>query len=77
MKILLDMVGYGVRDMAAMLRFYRLLGLPLAPELDNEAFAECITANGCRLGWNHIDMEGAHGRPGLLPEFLTQFTYYL
>jgi uncharacterized glyoxalase superfamily protein PhnB len=56
MKILLDMVGYGVRDMAAMLRFYRLLGLPLAPELDNEAFAECITANGCRLGWNHIDM---------------------
>ena len=56
MKILPDMVGYVVRDMAATLRFYRLLGLPLAPELDNEAFAECITANGYRLSWNHIDM---------------------
>lgn len=56
MTVLPDMVGYVVGDMAATLKFYRLLGLTLPPELDHEAFAECITPNGYRLSWNHIDM---------------------
>lgn len=46
-----DMVGIVVSDMAAALRFYRLLGLAIPAELDGEAHAEII-ANGYRIAWD-------------------------
>ena len=52
MAALPDMVGYVVRDMAASLRFYRLLGLAIPEGVEGEAFVEVITPNGYRLSWN-------------------------
>jgi uncharacterized glyoxalase superfamily protein PhnB len=52
MAIQPDMVGYVVKDMAATLRFYRLLGLAIPEGVEGEPFAEVITPNGYRLSWN-------------------------
>lgn len=52
MPIQPDMVGYVVRDMAAALRFYRLLGLEIPEGVEDEPFVEVITPNGYRLSWN-------------------------
>jgi catechol 2,3-dioxygenase-like lactoylglutathione lyase family enzyme len=52
MPIKPDMVGYVVRDMAATLRFYRLLGLDIPAGVEAEPFVEVITPNGYRLSWN-------------------------
>ena len=52
MPIQPDMVGYVVRDMAATLRFYRLLGLDIPTGVEAEPFVEVITPNGYRLSWN-------------------------
>jgi hypothetical protein len=52
MTVLPDMVGYVVRDMAATLRFYRLLGLAIPEGVEGEDFVEVITPNGYRLSWN-------------------------
>ena len=49
-----DMVGMVVRDMAAALRFYRLLGLAVPDGQDAEPYVEVITANGYRLSLIHI-----------------------
>lgn len=47
-----DMVGYVVADMAAALRFYRLLGLDIRTGGEAEPYVEVITPNGYRLSWN-------------------------
>jgi uncharacterized glyoxalase superfamily protein PhnB len=47
-----DMVGMVVADMAAALRFYRLIGLDIPPEADAESHVEVITPNGYRLAWD-------------------------
>ena len=52
MAIKPDMVGYVVADMAAALRFYRLLGLDIPTGGEGEPFVEVITPNGYRLSWN-------------------------
>lgn len=52
MAALPDMIGYVVRDMAATLRFYRLLGLAIPEGVEGEDFVEVITPNGYRLSWN-------------------------
>jgi uncharacterized glyoxalase superfamily protein PhnB len=52
MAIQPDMVGYVVKDMAAALRFYRLLGLDIPEGKEGESYAEVITPNGYRLAWN-------------------------
>ena len=52
MAALPDMVGYVVGDMAAALRFYRLLGLTIPEDVEGEPYVECITPNGYRLSWN-------------------------
>jgi uncharacterized glyoxalase superfamily protein PhnB len=51
-----DMVGYVVKDMAATLAFYRLLGLAIPEGVEGEAYAEVITPNGYRLSWNTEEM---------------------
>lgn len=52
----LDMIGITVRDMAAALRFYRLLGLDVSEERAEEPYVEVITANGYRVSWNRVEM---------------------
>ena len=47
-----DMVGMVVADMAAALRFYRLLGLDIAPGAETQDHVEAITPNGYRLAWD-------------------------
>jgi len=51
-----DMVGMVVRDMAAALRFYRLLGLEAPPNSEREPYVEVITPNGYRISWNSLEM---------------------
>src|SRR5580765_5051042 len=50
-----DMLGITVHDMGAALRFYRLLGLDIAPNTDGEAYVEVITPNGYRISWNTVE----------------------
>jgi uncharacterized glyoxalase superfamily protein PhnB len=52
MAIQPDMVGIVVRDMAAALDFYRLLGLEIPTGVEGEPFVEVITPNGYRISWN-------------------------
>jgi catechol 2,3-dioxygenase-like lactoylglutathione lyase family enzyme len=47
-----DMVGMTVRDMAASLKFYRLLGLDIPPGVESEPHVEYVTAGGFRLAWD-------------------------
>ena len=47
-----DMVGMVVSDMAAALRFYRLIGLDIAAGAEIESHVEVITPNGYRLAWD-------------------------
>jgi catechol 2,3-dioxygenase-like lactoylglutathione lyase family enzyme len=51
-----DMVGYVVKDMAATLAFYRLLGLAIPEGVEGESYVEVITPNGYRLSWNTEEM---------------------
>jgi catechol 2,3-dioxygenase-like lactoylglutathione lyase family enzyme len=56
MTALPDMIGMVVRDMAAALRFYRLLGLDIPAGSDSEPHVEVITPNGYRLAWDTVDL---------------------
>jgi uncharacterized glyoxalase superfamily protein PhnB len=56
MAIKPDMVGIVVKDMAASLRFYRLLGLAIPEGVESDPYAEVITANGYRISWNTVEM---------------------
>jgi uncharacterized glyoxalase superfamily protein PhnB len=47
-----DMVGIVVRDMAASLRFYRLLGLDIPADAESEPHVDVTTANGYRIAWD-------------------------
>lgn len=50
-----DMVGLIVKDMAASLRFYRLIGLDIPEGVEGEPYVE-VTANGYRISWNTEEM---------------------
>ena len=52
MTIQPDMIGIVVRDMAAALRFYRLLGLDIPAQAESEPHVEVITPNGYRIAWD-------------------------
>ena len=52
MAIQPDMIGIVVRDMAAALRFYRLLGLDIPAQAESEPHVEVITPNGYRIAWD-------------------------
>lgn len=51
-----DLVGIVVRDMAYALRFYRLLGLEIATNMDTEPHVEAVLPNGFRMAWDSLDM---------------------
>lgn len=56
MPIQPDMIGMIVRDMAAALKFYRLLGLDIPAGAEREDHVEVITANGYRLAWDNVEL---------------------
>lgn len=56
MAIKPDMIGIVVKDMAAALRFYRLLGLAIPKDVESESFVEVTTPNGYRISWNTREM---------------------
>lgn len=47
-----DLLGITVQNMAASLRFYRLLGLEIAATQDDEAHVEVTLPGGFRLAWD-------------------------
>jgi uncharacterized glyoxalase superfamily protein PhnB len=54
-----------VRDMAASLRFYRLLELAIPEGVEGEPYVEVITPNGYRISWNSLEM-----MKGIDPDFV-------
>jgi uncharacterized glyoxalase superfamily protein PhnB len=50
------MVGMVVKDMAAALRFYRLLGLEIPQGVEREPHVEVVTPNGYRIAWDSLEM---------------------
>ena len=52
----LDLVGIVVRDMAASLRFYRLLGLDVPLNMDAEPHVEVVLPGGFRIAWDSLEM---------------------
>jgi uncharacterized glyoxalase superfamily protein PhnB len=51
-----DLVGIVVSNMAASLRFYRLLGLDIPPNIESEQHVEVTLANGFRIAWDNLEM---------------------
>lgn len=47
-----DLIGIVVRDMAASLRFYRLLGLEIPSGGEAEPHVEVVLSNGFRIAWD-------------------------
>ena len=52
----LDLFGLVVRDMAASLNFYRLLGMEIPAEMDNEGHVEVTLPGGLRLAWDSLEV---------------------
>jgi catechol 2,3-dioxygenase-like lactoylglutathione lyase family enzyme len=52
MPIQPDMIGIIVSNMPASLRFYRLLGLDIPQEAEQEDHVEVTTPNGYRVSWD-------------------------
>ena len=51
-----DLIGIVVRDMAASLRFYRLLGLDIPMNMDTEPHVAVVLPGGFRLAWDSLEM---------------------
>ena len=51
-----DLLGIVVRDMAASLRFYRLLGLDIPMNMDTEPHVEVVLPGGFRIAWDSLEM---------------------
>jgi len=51
-----DIIGIAVHDMAATLRFYRLLGLNIPPQSDSEGHVEYVTPGGFRIAWDTLEV---------------------
>ncbi len=52
----LDLIGIAVKDMAAALAFYRLMGLDIPPEADSEGHVEIVLEGGLRLAWDTLEV---------------------
>ena len=52
----LDLIGIVVQDMAASLKFYRLLGMDIPAEMDSEGHVEVTLPGGLRLAWDSLDV---------------------
>ncbi len=55
MSLKLDLVGIIAQDIAASLRFYELLGLPV-PKAGEEDHVECTLPNGLRIAWDSLEL---------------------
>jgi uncharacterized glyoxalase superfamily protein PhnB len=51
-----DLVGLVVRDMAASLKFYRLLGLAIPANAETEDHVEVVTIGGFRIAWDSASL---------------------
>ncbi|MCP4164751.1 MAG: glyoxalase [Chloroflexi bacterium] len=51
-----DLVGIVVKDMAAALAFYRLLGLDIPSAADAEPHVEVTLSGGFRIAWDTLDL---------------------
>jgi len=54
MTVGFDAIGMIVSDMAHTLAFYRMLGLDIPPEADQEGHAEATLPGGIRLMWDTV-----------------------
>lgn len=61
-----DLVGMVVHDMPASLKFYRLLGLDISPDMDQETHVEVILSGGFRIAWDSLEM-----MQSLYPDWVT------
>lgn len=52
----LDLIGLVVRDMAASLRFYALLGVEVPVNMEQEPHVEVVLPGGLRLAWDSREM---------------------
>ncbi|MDP9315513.1 MAG: VOC family protein [Chloroflexota bacterium] len=66
MSIRPDMIGIVVRDMAASLRFYRLLGLDIPQDGESEPHVDVTTPNGYRIAWDTEELMRS-----IYPEWVT------
>lgn len=58
----LKLLGLVVEDMAVSLAFYRLLGLDIPEEAEEEPHTEAVTPQGFRVAWDTRElMETIHG----------------
>ena len=55
MSIRFDLIGIVVADMARALAFYRLLGLEIPAESDDEPHVEVTLPGGLRLAWDTVE----------------------
>jgi catechol 2,3-dioxygenase-like lactoylglutathione lyase family enzyme len=51
----LDAIGLAVKDLSASLAFYRLLGVELADDADQQPHVEATGPGGLRLMWDALD----------------------
>ncbi|MBC8509733.1 MAG: VOC family protein [Anaerolineales bacterium] len=51
-----DLIGIVVNDMAAALRFYRMLGLDIPADADSEPHVEYTTRGGFRVAWDTLEL---------------------
>lgn len=52
----LDLIGMVVKDMAAALKFYRLLGMDIPAAMDTEDHVEVTLPGGLRVAWDALAM---------------------
>ena len=52
----LDLIGVIVKDMAASLAFYRLLGMDIPAEADKEGHVEVMLDSGLRVAWDTLEV---------------------
>lgn len=61
-----DMIGMVVKDMAAALKFYRMLGLEIPAGTEKEDHVECV-ANGYRMAWDTVKLVEGFAGPWVEP----------
>lgn len=55
MEPVFDMIGLAVADLRASLAFYRLLGLPIPADADDQPHVEVTLPGGLRLAFDPLD----------------------
>lgn len=56
MTIRFDAIGFVVNNMTETLRFYRLLGLEIPRESDEDGHVEAVLPGGIRIMWDTVEM---------------------